>query len=107
MQLGLDPADDRELVHHRRMPGQVLADGDAGHLGLDRFELALDLGWGIRFHVVQSICAPPPRNKIMMTDCLRPAPPGESARKRRTSASVIPPMDRAPTCKGSRRVVPS
>src|SRR5579872_3413034 len=37
-------SDDGELVHHRRNLGHVLANLDAGDVGLDRLELAADIG---------------------------------------------------------------
>jgi hypothetical protein len=47
-----DRADDGELVGHTGVQGHVLADVDAGHVGLDGPEVAAVLGGGVRLHVV-------------------------------------------------------
>ena len=45
-------ANDGQLVGEPRLAGHVLADVDAGHVGLDRLEVAADLDRRVRLHVV-------------------------------------------------------
>ena len=48
-----DRADGRQFVPHLRLEREVLADLDAGHVALDRFEFAAELHGRVRLHVVQ------------------------------------------------------
>jgi len=45
-------SNDGQLVREPRLAGHVLADVDAGHSGLYRLEVAADLDWRVRLHVV-------------------------------------------------------
>jgi hypothetical protein len=68
-----DRSDDRGPVHHPGEPGEDLADPDAGHVGVDRPELAADLDGGLGLEVPQVLVRrPAPEEDI--DDRLVPGP---------------------------------
>ena len=93
--LVIDRADQRIAVGHLGHQREVLADLDAGHVGLDRLERAADVVGGVGLEVPGvELAGPPTRNsRMQLMSLLLPTAPAlsRSASVRPTAPALIDP----------------
>ena len=100
-------ADQRDLVHHRRQPGEDLRDLDARHLGGDRSERPADLLGRSGFMSQVSSCDGPPTRNSRMQLISRSFATAPEAAIACIAGSPRPRAVSDPAWRKSRRVRPS